>query len=289
MLDEEEEEDDETEIDVLRARLDTLWRDAQARADALVHCARYGPALSTLMAQTRLALEQLLWDVRQQHQALQQYATNAPLLFERLRGFYQHLHVRAQALTDQFTPTLNDGHARAAVPVDPASALNTLSLDGYVVLCSENEATQKYPPRSTLGAKRDVHKRLLDYAQYYGDECDALHLALREPQARVVTSDALTPQLVALQRHLFPRHSKEETMMDEKDDLTRLDQLLRCVPASVSTLLRALQQEQQACATLRDNALARLQCAGALYSNLTKTYWLHQAHRLDSAGYASIF
>lgn len=279
------------ELEPLSLQLTALWRDAMQQSESLVRSATYGPQLGELMSELRLQLELLQQQVLAQHVRLTRYAQDAPALLQRTVTFYQELHVRAQQLTGPETP--NDGVTRAAVPIDPQSALCTIqcptSEQEFVEVCarlhSENESILKYAPTSTLAQRRGIEEKLQALWQFYTEQCDALYDALElASECDTEEQTALVTRLVLrVTRHLVDNQPSVAT-----PQLTRLHDVLRLLVPAADAMIDAMRDEQQACTVMRDNVLARLACCAQLYSNLTKPYRLHQS-RLLPAGHASIF
>lgn len=273
------------------ALLSQEWRQLLGRCDELTRHGHCGPELLRLASSLRL--ETLLQAAQDHARAVQSYQELCQQWFGRCDTLYRSLYVQSYALLDRGTVkvTLNDGHARHAVPVDPDCALNTVQVGQVTVqLPCDNQAIQKLPRQSGLDnvpiGKLDAlwlcYDEEVDAA--YTDVVDALPAV---PPACSHAALALLQQpLLRLQGVLLDLCEDEE---EQQEVVVSLYGQCGALQQGLTQMVDALYRLSTNVAVLRDNVLAKLAESMALLQKVTRVCETVRSHRLEDSGLTNIF
>jgi len=266
-----------------------LWRELQTTVDDTTRHGFTPPGLLRLVSTARLSLENFLFATSTLHQRLQTYQSELPAHLLHCQTVYRTLYYKMyQALDKSATRhgrhTEPDGHALNDVPIDPASALNTISVAPVTLaLPGDNEAILKYPP-SQLATQRHVEARLPAIQAYFEQEQQTLLLRVTLP----TPGDDDERVQTELHTHLQQIHAVLAPLCLQHPPVLALYGLCGRLQALVTELQQSLGAELTNMTTQRDNVLAMFMESVRLYDKLTRTAALQQS-RQGGLGLGTIF
>ena len=281
----------------------TLWRQVLACCDDLTRRGLCGPDLLRLASQLRVPLEAFLQTGERQHQALQRHVQQCLAWFKRCEELYQALYVDAYAALDRIPAqgqttrraTVNDGHARHAVPLDPDSAFNTVCRARWSASrCHWRTTHCASSPASSLANTPNAAAKVDALWQRYEREAQQLHadpvMALPTdcPGCDVSALASLEEQLLLIQSVLLSLY--RERQQSQEDDLTEVYGHCSELQLQLERVVARVNDEVRNGEVWRDNVLVKFFECSQLITRLTQTYELHQAQRPLVQGHlANIF
>ncbi len=271
------------------------WRQVLARCDELTRRGHCGPELLRLASGLRVPLESLLQAAQDHYRAVQAYLELCQAWFARCDTLYRSLYVQAYAALDRGTAklTINDGHARHAVPLDPDCALNTVQTQRPVCLLvpSDNASLLKFPRVSGLESVQHIQAKLDALWLSYDQEADALHTeAMAVPPVPAECSRQALSQieqpLLLVQGVLLSLSSEQA---DDDDAVVALYGQCGALHLRLTLLVESLYTTAANVTVLRDNVLVKFAESTGLMQKLTQVYETVQSHRGPDPGLADIF
>lgn len=251
------------------------WRQALTLCDELTRRGQCGSDLLRLASALRVPLELLLHHITTHHQLLQRYNDQCLEWFTRCETLYRHLYVEAYGIMDksggQRQPTVNDGHARQAVPLDPESALNHIQThDVRVSLPSDNGALAKFPRHSTLALITGINEKIDSLWEHYDREAEALESLLVPPPM----DTSIWSMLKEIEKELLLIQSVLLSLMAEQngdEDIITLYTLCSTLQDQLKLLHTALCEESNNVIPLRDNVLVKFEVSANFLRCVTQT------------------